>query len=250
MRSFEHDGLTLAYDVVGGDFPVVLHTGAAGDSRMWRDAGYVAGLAGFQVVLLDHRGHGESDEPADPRAHTVADYAGDVLALADALGLDRFAFWGYSDGARVGYEIAATNPSRIAALVASGGVDRPDHDPRESHDAAATVRASGIRAILGDEPVPDWLTRQLVDETDAEVVARELDCFAGWSPWPLFAAIEAPTLIVGGEHESEHVAAAAAAIASGRAVVLPGLGHVSAFARSDLVLSHVRPFLEAATRDG
>jgi pimeloyl-ACP methyl ester carboxylesterase len=99
MRSFEHDGIRLAYDVVGEGLPVVLHLGAAGDSRAWREAGYVAGLSDFRVVLLDHRGHGQSEAPTDPLRHTVADCVGDVIALADELGLDRFAFWGHSYGA-------------------------------------------------------------------------------------------------------------------------------------------------------
>jgi pimeloyl-ACP methyl ester carboxylesterase len=247
VRSFVNAGLNLAYDVIGDGFPVVLHTGAAGDSRMWRDAGYVAGLTGFQVIPLDHRGHGQSASPSGPHGHTVADYAADVLALADELALERFAFWGYSNGARVGYELAATQQRRIAALVASGGVDAPDDDPNEWHEAARAVRSGGIRAILGDEAAPAWLIQQLADETDAEVVARELECFAGWTPWPLFPRIVAPTLILAGEDESENCGAAAAAIPDGRAVVLSGLGHLGAFADSEQALRHVRPFLDRTT---
>lgn len=246
MRRFERDGRGLAYDVVGDGAPLVLHTGAAGDSRMWRDAGYVDGLDGFQVVLLDHCGHGASDAPDDPAAYTVSSYVDDVLGLAGELGLERFAFWGYSDGADVGYTLAAEHPERVAALVASGGVDGRDDGPDLRREAARLVRERGIGAILGDEPAPDWLLRQLVDETDAEVVARELEGFAGWSPWPLFPRLEAPTLIVAGEHEAEHVPAAAASIPRGRAVILPGLGHLGAFVRSDLALPEALAFLRQA----
>src|SRR4029077_7987821 len=91
MRSFEHDGLRLAYDVVGEGFPVILHTGAGGDSRMWRGAGYVDALEGYTVVLFDHRGHGASDTPTDPRGYLPEHHAADVVALADHLALDRFA---------------------------------------------------------------------------------------------------------------------------------------------------------------
>ena len=245
MRFVERQGLRLAYDVVGDGFPLLLHTGAAGDSRMWREAGYVDGLSEFHVVLLDHRGHGQSDAPADRSSYTVADCAGDVAAIVDELGIERFAFWGYSDGAYVGYAMAAAHPERIAALVASGGVDPPDEEPEELRRAARAVRERGIRAILGSEAAPEWLIRQLADETDREVVARELECFAGWSPWPHFPRIEAPTLIVAGELEAEHCAAAATAIPDGRAVVLPGLGHLGAFVHSELVLAVVVPFLRA-----
>ena len=209
---------------------------------MWRGAGYVDGLDGYLAVLIDHCGHGESDVVDDPHAYTPASYAGDVLAVLDELGCERFAFLGYSDGARVGYELGAGSGDRLAALVGIGGVDQPDLDQRELHDAARAVRAGGIASILGDEPAPEWLLAQL-GETPPEVVARELEGFAGWSPWPLFERIAAPTLIVAGEYEAEGVADAVQALPRGEAVVLPGLGHLGTFAAAELVVAEVLPFL-------
>jgi pimeloyl-ACP methyl ester carboxylesterase len=235
----------LAYDASGTGFPLVLHTGAGGDSRMWRDAGYVDGLDGYLAVLIDHCGHGESDVVDDPHAYTPASYAGDVLAVLDELGCERFAFLGYSDGARVGYELGAESGDRLAALVGIGGVDEPDLDPQELHDAARAVRAGGIASILGDEPAPEWLLAQL-GETPPEVVAHELEGFAGWSPWPLFERIAAPTLIVAGEYEAEGVADAVQALPRGEAVVLPGLGHLGTFAAAELVVAEAVPFLSRA----
>jgi len=68
--------------------------------------------------------------------------------------------------------------------------------------------------------------------------------FADWSPWPLFARITAPVLIVAGELEDEGCTQAAASIARGRAVILPGLSHIDAFVQSQRVLEHVLPFLD------
>jgi pimeloyl-ACP methyl ester carboxylesterase len=247
MTYFEHDGLRLAYDVVGEGFPVVLHTGAAGDSQMWREAGYVEPLSGFQVILFDHRGHGASSTPSAPEAYSAESHVADVVALAAHLRLRRFAFWGYSLGARIGYQLAATEPALVAALVAQGTVDGESDDPAEWLEEAAVVRAQGLTAILGDEPMPDWLRANLL-ETDREVLARQFECFAGWSPWPLFAEIVAPTLIVAGELEDQGCAAAAAQMREGRSVILPGLGHIGAFAESRTVLEHVLPFLREAAR--
>ncbi len=212
---------------------------------MWRDAGYVDGLDGYLTVLIDHCGHGESDAVDDSHAYTPASYAGDVLAVLDELGCERFAMLGYSDGARVGYELGAGSGARVAALVGIGGIDPPDLDPQELHDAARAVRAGGIASILGDEPAPEWLLAQL-GETQAEVVARELEGFAGWSPWPLFERIGAPTLIVAGEYEAEGAADAVQALPRGEAAVLPGLGHLGTFAAAELVLAEVVPFLSRA----
>ena len=195
--TFKHDGLRLAYDVVGEGFPVILHTGAGGDSRMWRDAGYVDALGGYTVVLFDHRGHGASDAPTDPRGYLPEHHAADVVALADHLGLGRFAFWGYSAGARFGFQLAATRPDRVAGLIALGTVDAEDADPAEWLTDAESARVKGLEPIL----------------------------------------------------EDEGCAQAAAAIARGRAVILPELGHIDAFVQSQRVLQHALPFLnEVRTR--
>ena len=209
---------------------------------MWRLAGYVDGLDGYRIVLVDHRGRGRTP-PAE--SYRPAEMAADVLEVMDSLGLERVAFWGYSMGARVGYELAATAPARVAALVASGGVEGPDDDPAAWHETAAAVRSGGLRSILGDAPSPAWLLDHLC-ETDDEVFARSCEDFAGWSPWPLLPRIGAPVLIVAGEHEADHIEAAVAALPDGESVILPGLGHIDGWARSDLVLPHVRRFLAEA----
>jgi pimeloyl-ACP methyl ester carboxylesterase len=232
----------IHHEAEGSGFPLVLHTGGGGDLRMWRAAGYVDGLDGYRVVLVDHRGRGRTP-PAE--SYTPAHLAGDVLEVMDSLGVERFVFWGYSMGARVGYELAATAPTRIAALIAQGGVDGPDDDPADWHETAAAVRSGGLRSLLGEEPAPAWLIDQLC-ETDDEVFARSCEDFAGWSPWPLFPRIEAAALIVAGEHEAEHLDLAVSTLPEGESVILPGLGHVDGWVRSDLVLPHTRRFLAEA----
>ena len=216
---------------------------------MFRLAGYVAGLADFRCVLFDHRGHGCSDAPADAEAYTVTHHVDDVVGLADHLGLETFAFCGYSAGARVGYQLAADHPDRVAALVALGTVDpEVDPEPEEWREGARLVRAEGLAPLLAAEDIPQPLLDNLL-VTDSEVVARGFECLAGWTPWPLFPRVAAPTLIVAGELEDAGCAAAAARMPNGRAVILPALGHVAAFADSAAVLAHVRPFLQETLGD-
>lgn len=232
----------IHHEAEGSGFPLVLHTGGGGDLRMWRMAGYTDGLSDYRLVLVDHRGRGKTP-PAD--TYTAADMAGDVLEVMDSLGVDRFAFWGYSLGARVGYELAATTPERVAALVGQGGIEGPGDPATEWLETAAAVRAEGLRALLTDDSAPAWLMDHLC-ETDDEVFARSCEDFAGWSPWPLFPRIAAPTLIVAGELEAENVDSAVAALPNGESAILPGLGHIDGWARSDLVLPPTRRFLADA----
>src|SRR5713226_5442017 len=140
-------GVVIHYEVEGEGPPLVLHTGGGGDLEMWRRAGYVDGLADRMIVLMDHRGHGLSSRPTELADHRIDRYVGDVLALADALGLERFGFFGYSDGGSVGYELAARHPDRVAALIGLGAVGRSDEPPDERRKLAATVRAAGMAPL-------------------------------------------------------------------------------------------------------
>ena len=65
-----NDGLRIHYEVVGSGSPLVLYHGLTGSGQRWRDTGYVAGLVeDYRLILIDARGHGESDKPHDQEAY-------------------------------------------------------------------------------------------------------------------------------------------------------------------------------------
>src|SRR5438046_4911378 len=117
MPFVDSSGVRIYFEVTGTGFPVVLHTGGGGDGTMWEQGGYVEGLDGFRCVLIDHRGHGRSDKPQGVENHLMERYVDDVLAVLDALQIERAAFWGYSAGSWVGYALAAAHPERVACLI-------------------------------------------------------------------------------------------------------------------------------------
>jgi pimeloyl-ACP methyl ester carboxylesterase len=114
------DGTRIAHDVAGsGPALVLLHGG--GESRQsWHAAGYVRRLQdAFTVITVDLRGHGESDKPTDSAAYTTEKHIQDVLAVADACGVERFTLWGFSYGGNIGRYLAVQSP-RVARLVMIG----------------------------------------------------------------------------------------------------------------------------------
>ena len=103
----------------------------------------------MRCVLADCAGFGKSAEPKAP--YTVADYAADVLSLADGLGAERFALVGHSFGGRVALELAAHHPERVCALalVDAAGL-RPRRKPSyylrvAAHKVLKRLVGSGLR---------------------------------------------------------------------------------------------------------
>ena len=82
---------------------MLLH-GWMGDDTWWAETGYIDDLRRDHLLVnIDMRGHGHSGKPHKPAAYHGAEFASDVLAVADAEGLDRFAIWGLSYGGWVSW---------------------------------------------------------------------------------------------------------------------------------------------------
>ncbi len=246
-------GVRLHYVEAGSGPAVLLHTGGGGDGRMWELAGYTAALAGYRRLLLDHRGHGRSDCPPQLSAHRVGEYAADVIAALDAAGVGRAALVGYSAGAHVACAVAHHYPERVSAVVGIGGVGAPGDDDSGWAERAAQVRAGGMRAAMEElaaeesEPAPGWLLDNLA-ETRSEMFALLLEAWASEpTAWADFPHVQAPTLIICGENEepgaARNAALAAQTLPHGTSAVLPGLGHLQAFWRTDQTLPPLTDFL-------
>ncbi|NUO97095.1 MAG: alpha/beta hydrolase [Nonomuraea sp.] len=111
------DGVSLNVAVAGSGTPIVLLHGFPQTHLMWR---HVAAdlAAGHTVICPDLRGYGASDKPAetDPSVYSKRTMAADVVALAGALGHDRFALAGHDRGALVAFRAGLDHPDTITHL--------------------------------------------------------------------------------------------------------------------------------------
>ena len=110
----EHDGARIWYSSYGDGLPVILLHGGNGHSGNW---GYqVPALVngGYRAIVIDSRGHGRSTR--DSRPYTYELMASDVLAVMDALHVERAAIVGWSDGACVALILADKAPARTAGV--------------------------------------------------------------------------------------------------------------------------------------
>jgi pimeloyl-ACP methyl ester carboxylesterase len=238
----------LFYTDTGAGPPVLLHTGGCGDGNMWAQGGYVGALEReHRVLAMDHRGHGRSDRPTDAAAHELREYAADVVAVLDAAGVDRAALVGYSFGCRVALAVAAAHPARITAVAGLGTLLPRDFDPSLRLEDSAEIRERGTRAVISEmaaaeaEVPPRWFVENLC-ATDTEMFALLIAGLARdvGGEWGDLERVRCPVLIVWGEREQ-------AVEPTAQVVVLPGLGHLQVFYRSELTLPHLLAFLAAAS---
>ena len=111
------DGVSLHVAVGGSGSPVVLLHGFPQTHLMWRHV--AADLAADHTVIVpDLRGYGASDKPADPDGHAYSKrtMGGDVVALARALGHERFALAGHDRGALVAIRTGLDHPEAVTHL--------------------------------------------------------------------------------------------------------------------------------------
>lgn len=182
------DGRRLAYLDAGepGATPIVSHHGTPG-SRLDRHPDEDAMLAelGLRTVTYDRPGYGESDPHPGRR---VVDAAADVAALADHLGIDRFAVAGASGGGPHALACSAqlgARVSRVGVVVGVGPSDDPDFDFLAGMDqlnldefAAARESEEALAAFL--EPFVEMARTDplgLLDEIAAHLPPSDQEVF-------------------------------------------------------------------------
>lgn len=123
MPTFHHGSVELSYLDEGEGAPIVLVHGFASSKEVnWVQPGWFVTLkgAGYRVIALDNRGHGQSTKLYDPAEYHTTKMAADVRALLDHLKIEQADVMGYSMGARIAAFLALEHPDRVRAMVLGG----------------------------------------------------------------------------------------------------------------------------------
>jgi pimeloyl-ACP methyl ester carboxylesterase len=119
MRDVDANGWRFRCREAGGPGePVILLHGFPETSRMWEPLMVTLAGQGYRCVAPDQRGYSPGARPREIGAYRYEDLAGDVLALARALGFERFHLVGHDWGAGAGWAVLAVRPEPVRSWTA------------------------------------------------------------------------------------------------------------------------------------
>jgi pimeloyl-ACP methyl ester carboxylesterase len=208
MDSFTSNGMRIAYvdlpPPAGRGDPILVIHGFASNHRVnWVYPSWTTtlGRAGFRIIALDNRGHGESDKPYDPAAYTMDLMAEDARGLLDHLGIERADVMGYSMGARIAAWLGLRHPARARSLMLGGIGIRLVEGAGLPAGIADAMEAASFEAL--SDPM-QRMFRAFAEQTKSDLKALAA-CIRG-SRQTLtrdeVAQIGAPTLIAVGTNDT------------------------------------------------
>ncbi|GGL79026.1 3-oxoadipate enol-lactonase [Streptomyces fumigatiscleroticus] len=213
-----------------------------------------------RVIRWDLPGHGGSPADLIEAGATVGDLAALVLALADSLGVERFAYAGVSLGGAVGLHLAVHHPERLSSLaVICSSAHFNGSTPWE--ERAALVRREGLAGLAGSADArwftPGFTVERLVRDhraADPEAYAACCDALAAFDLRAKLADISVPTLLIAGREDPAtppaHLREIADAVPGASLVEIPGASHLAPAERPEAVLTALRAHFDGGARRG
>jgi esterase len=230
--------------------PVVVLHGVTGHARTWDDEAQLLGER-YRVLVLDQRGHGDTD-PAGDGDYSDASLLADLVAFVDALEIRRPSLVALSLGGRVAINFAGSHPERVERLVvvdigpeiapvgrARVGALMANAPERfesvaevvtylRSHAPLYTEAMLRHRAQHAVRPLPDGGFTWKYDRALRDII-RQGRMRAPADLWPQWRAITCPTLLVRGALSDvlseETTKRMLDELPAARLIVVPGAGH-------------------------
>jgi pimeloyl-ACP methyl ester carboxylesterase len=112
------NGIRMHVVSAGQGPPILLLHGFPDTHDVWRKQVGVLAAAGFRVIAPDLRGYGQTEAPPHVHDYAMKLLCADVLALLDALGIDKVRLVGHDWGAAIGWQLSTHAPERIERFVA------------------------------------------------------------------------------------------------------------------------------------
>ena len=212
--------------------------------------------ATLRLVAYDQRGFGESDHPDS--GYTIPSFAADLVALLDALDIERAVLVGHSYGSFVARRATLAAPERVAALALIGtgastgipGADELQAAVRELPDPVPEPFAREFQSGTVHHPVPAGFFDRIVEESlkiPARLWSPMIDGLLAYDDTSELGGIRAPTQLLWGDHDAlfsrAQQDAFLAALPSARLKVYEDTGHCPNWERPEWVAADIAAFV-------
>ncbi len=187
---------------------IALH-GWFGSAGGWGPYAKVLDEERFSYAFMDYRGYGGAKSVKGE--FTMREIAADALALADALGWERFSLIGHSMGGKAVQQVLADAPKRVQKLVAltpvpASGVPFDDEGWKlfSSATASAAARKGIINFSTGGRHSDAWLDRMVKHSLENSTPEAFAAYLLAWAKGDFSARIKGnavPMLVMVGEHD-------------------------------------------------
>jgi len=263
MPYANNQGVRIHYEVEGDGAPLILLHGFSETCEIWHISDYVKSLKKeYRLILVDARGHGDSDKPHDPRAYTMKLIVSDVIAVLSSLNVSKAHFLGYSMGGWIGFGIAKYSPQCFYSLIIGGmhPYARPNQPMVEKFTMYQSTFASDssdtdaklalVEEWLGPTAakMPEWraYAQRVLPANDWQALIALLLGDWGRGFEDVLPNMTMPVLLFVGETDAFYsgVRKCAESMPNATFISFPGLGHTDIEARKDLVLPHITKFLK------
>ena len=253
------NGKDYAVDIDGSG-PAVLFVHGLGGTNSFYQPQAEALAERFRVIRPDLEGAGRSPLSGSG-ALSIEEWARDLTALVEQLGVDDLRIVGHSMGTLIAQELAIALGDRVSALALLGGVKAPGDAGRTANrERAGKVRDGGMAAVAGtvvgaatseatrrDHPERAAFVRELLLRQPPEGYARSCEALAAATE-PDTAKISAPMLLVTGSEDKVGAPAASEEIAGrvgqdATVRVLDDVGHWTAVEAPAEVTRELQKFL-------
>jgi 3-oxoadipate enol-lactonase len=205
-------GLNLHYQQHGRGEALLLLHGLGSSSHDWEFQ--VPDFAKhFRVIAPCLRGFGDSDKPPGP--YSIAQYASDVVALLDHLGVERTHVLGFSMGGAIAFQMAIDQPRRLDSLIVVNSQPSFELDHWRKH--LMVITRIGMASVLGMERMTRYVAKRLFPHPEQQALRDRmlerhaknhkasylaaLQALAGWSVKDRLQELHTRTLVIAGEHD-------------------------------------------------
>lgn len=257
MPFVDNHGVKIHYVVEGSEkeIPIVLIHASMGSYREWYGPNYVSELKdSYKLVLVDLRGHGESDKPHNRQLYGSKEFASDIIAILDDLKIMKAHCWGYSMGGTIAFWLSRYYPERFLSFIIGGAYP-------QAYTGESLKRHLHVKDLILKHGANGLITyvkeRGDILDSDGEKHLRSLDydSIKAWidsedlnnSVDEHLPSLDIPFLFYVGELDEwepyPHLVEICEKMKDAKVILFPDVGHDVHY-RKGLILPHVQKFLK------